>query len=170
MIPSPICKAWADLLGFGLKETGTLIEVLPGTNVSRDKPIASGRRDITAQRRDAGQRGRRATARRARQETDKAGSTPAASTERGNDPYTEDGPILILSRRKGEAIVVADGITITLVEIRGNTVRLGIEAPTEVPVWRHEIWTTIQEDKRNEERQARDTAARDSVDIGEPVG
>ena len=52
--------------------------------------------------------------------------------------------MLVLSRSKDESIVVGDNIVITVVEIRGDKVRLGIEAPKEVPVHRKEVWVKIQ--------------------------
>jgi carbon storage regulator len=47
--------------------------------------------------------------------------------------------MLVLSRRRDESIVVGDRITVTVVEIRGNRVRLAIEAPKEIPVLRTEL-------------------------------
>jgi carbon storage regulator len=47
--------------------------------------------------------------------------------------------MLVLSRRKNEAIVIGQGIVVTVVAINGNRVRLGIAAPPEVPVHREEI-------------------------------
>lgn len=47
--------------------------------------------------------------------------------------------MLVLSRRVGERIVIDGNITVTVVEIQGGKIRLGIEAPKEVPVWREEI-------------------------------
>jgi carbon storage regulator len=47
--------------------------------------------------------------------------------------------MLVLSRREGEAIVIDGRIKVTVVEIRGNQVRLGIEAPRDVAVWREEL-------------------------------
>lgn len=47
--------------------------------------------------------------------------------------------MLVLSRKKNESIKISETITITVVEIRGDKVRLGIEAPTEVPIKRTEI-------------------------------
>lgn len=47
--------------------------------------------------------------------------------------------MLVLSRKRDERIVIGDNIVITVVEVRGDKVRLGIEAPTEVPVHRHEV-------------------------------
>jgi carbon storage regulator len=54
--------------------------------------------------------------------------------------------MLVLSRKTQEAIVINGEITVRIIEIRGNTVRLGIEAPKEIPVHRSEIFerTTAQ--------------------------
>jgi carbon storage regulator CsrA len=51
--------------------------------------------------------------------------------------------MLVLSRKKNESVVIGDGITITVVEIRGDKVRLGIVSPPEVPVHRQEIYELI---------------------------
>ena len=52
--------------------------------------------------------------------------------------------MLVLSRKKNECIVIDDKITITVVEIRGDKVRLGIEAPTDIPVHREEVYEAIR--------------------------
>jgi carbon storage regulator len=52
--------------------------------------------------------------------------------------------MLVLSRKKDEAIVVGDNVVITVVEIRGDKVRLGIEAPKEVPVHRQEVFDVLK--------------------------
>jgi carbon storage regulator len=52
--------------------------------------------------------------------------------------------MLVLSRKKNESIVINNNITITVVEIRGDKVRLGIVAPKEVPVHRQEVFEAIQ--------------------------
>lgn len=54
--------------------------------------------------------------------------------------------MLVLSRKKNESIVINDNITIVVVEVRGDKVRLGIEAPKDVPVHRKEIYEAIQHD------------------------
>lgn len=54
--------------------------------------------------------------------------------------------MLVLSRKKNESIVINNDITVVVVEIRGDKVRLGIEAPKEVPVHRREVYEAI---KRN---------------------
>lgn len=51
--------------------------------------------------------------------------------------------MLVLSRKKNESIVINNDITIVVVEIRGDKVRLGVEAPKEVPVHRREIYDAI---------------------------
>lgn len=52
--------------------------------------------------------------------------------------------MLVLSRKKNESVVIGDNITIVVVEIRGDKVRLGVEAPKEVPVHRLEVYDAIK--------------------------
>ncbi|MDD3469908.1 MAG: carbon storage regulator CsrA [Thermoguttaceae bacterium] len=58
--------------------------------------------------------------------------------------------MLVLSRKKNESIVINNEITIVVVEIRGDKVRLGVEAPKEVPVHRQEVFEAIQRSSENE--------------------
>jgi carbon storage regulator len=51
--------------------------------------------------------------------------------------------MLVLSRKKNESIIINNDITVTVVEIRGDKVRLGIVAPKEVPVHRQEVYEAI---------------------------
>lgn len=51
--------------------------------------------------------------------------------------------MLVLSRKKNESIVIDENIVITVVEIRGDKVRLGIQAPKEVPIHRNEVYEAI---------------------------
>jgi len=62
----------------------------------------------------------------------------------------EENNVLVLSRKKNEAIIINNDITIVVVEIRGDKVRLGVEAPKEVPVHRREVYDAI---KRSEAEQ-----------------
>ncbi|MFO1044111.1 MAG: carbon storage regulator CsrA [Planctomycetaceae bacterium] len=57
--------------------------------------------------------------------------------------------MLVLSRKKNESIVINDTIVITVVEIRGDKVRLGIEAPREVPIHRSEVHAAIAAQEEN---------------------
>ena len=56
--------------------------------------------------------------------------------------------MLILSRRPGESLTIGDEITITVVSVNGNQIRLGITAPREVRVLREEIYRAIQAENR----------------------
>ncbi len=65
--------------------------------------------------------------------------------------------MLALTRKKGEALVINNDTEITILEIRGDQVKLGITAPKEVPVYRKEIYLQIQ--KENEESMNADSVA-----------
>jgi carbon storage regulator len=65
-------------------------------------------------------------------------------------PFSEFRPMLVLSRKRDQQIIIGDGIVITVVEIRGDKVRLGIEAPTEVSVHRKEVYEAIKAAPRNQ--------------------
>ena len=56
--------------------------------------------------------------------------------------------MLVLSRKKNESIVINNDITIVVVEIRGDKVRLGVEAPKEIPVHRREVYEAIKREKQ----------------------
>ena len=58
--------------------------------------------------------------------------------------------MLVLSRKKNESIIINDNITVVVVDIRGDKVRLGIEAPKEVPVHRLEVKLAIDRAYRKE--------------------
>lgn len=59
--------------------------------------------------------------------------------------------MLVLSRKRNESIVIGDDIKITVIEIRGDKVRLGIEAPREVTVHRQEVYEAIQREQEGDE-------------------
>jgi carbon storage regulator len=52
--------------------------------------------------------------------------------------------MLVLSRKKDEKIMIGDHVTVTIVEVRGDKVRLGIEAPKGLAVHRQEVWLAIK--------------------------
>ena len=56
--------------------------------------------------------------------------------------------MLALSRKKNEAIMVNNNIEITVLEIRGDQVKLGIAAPKEIPIYRKEVYIQIQQENK----------------------
>ena len=66
--------------------------------------------------------------------------------------------MLILSRKKNESIIINDDITVVVVEIRGDKVRLGVEAPKEVPAYKNEVYEAIRR-----QSQVADKAQQESI-------
>jgi carbon storage regulator len=56
--------------------------------------------------------------------------------------------MLVLSRQRDESIIIGDNIVVTIVDVRGDKVRLGIEAPREVSVHRREVYEAIQRENQ----------------------
>lgn len=56
--------------------------------------------------------------------------------------------MLVLSRHRDEELIIGDNIVVTIVDIRGDKVRLGISAPKEIPVHRREVYDAIQRESR----------------------
>jgi len=55
--------------------------------------------------------------------------------------------MLILTRRVGETLKIGDDVNVTVLGVKGNQVRIGVDAPKSTPVHRQEIWDKIQEEK-----------------------
>lgn len=55
--------------------------------------------------------------------------------------------MLVISRSRNESIYIGDNIIITIADIRGDKVRIGIEAPLDVPVHRQEVWQAIKRER-----------------------
>jgi carbon storage regulator len=72
--------------------------------------------------------------------------------------------MLVLSRQRDESIMIGDNIVVTIVDIRGDKVRLGINAPTEIPVHRQEIYEAIQ----RENQRASRLEPKDTLGLGAP--
>jgi len=70
--------------------------------------------------------------------------------------------MLVLSRHRDESIMIGDDIVVTIVDIRGDKVRLGINAPTTVPVHRQEVYEAIQRENRAGKESRRDRNHRSS--------
>ena len=64
--------------------------------------------------------------------------------------------MLVLSRQRDESIVIGEHIVITIVDIRGEKVRLGIDAPPHVPVHRKEVYEAIKREKEADGRKGED--------------
>jgi carbon storage regulator len=56
--------------------------------------------------------------------------------------------MLVLSRKKGETIIIGDNIEISVIDIQGDTVRIGINAPRDISIYRQEIYQEIQAENR----------------------
>jgi carbon storage regulator len=56
--------------------------------------------------------------------------------------------MLVITRKNGERICLGDNVTITVLDVTGSTVRIGIEAPAEIPVYRHEVWEAVKAENR----------------------
>ncbi len=57
--------------------------------------------------------------------------------------------MLILTRKIGETLIIKNDIIITILSIKGNQIRIGIEAPKDIPIYRKEIYIKIIKDKKN---------------------
>ncbi|MCR4997357.1 MAG: carbon storage regulator CsrA [Butyrivibrio sp.] len=67
--------------------------------------------------------------------------------------------MLALSRKKNEAIIINNNIEITVLDIRGDQIKLGISAPKEIPIYRKEVYIQIQ----NENKEATDVAGLEAL-------
>lgn len=56
--------------------------------------------------------------------------------------------MLVLTRRVGESLIIGDEVNVTVLGIRGNQVRIGVDAPKDIPVHRQEIYDRIQKEKK----------------------
>ena len=61
--------------------------------------------------------------------------------------------MLVLSRKKDESIMIGDDVEITIVDVRGDKVRLGITAPRSISVHRREIYDAIQQEKNQKDSE-----------------
>ncbi|MFH1416784.1 MAG: carbon storage regulator CsrA [Planctomycetota bacterium] len=71
--------------------------------------------------------------------------------------------MLVLSRQRDETIMIGDDVEITIVDIRGDKVRLGITAPTHIPVHRKEVYEAIKRENRAATQMKPEDLPRDGV-------
>jgi len=72
--------------------------------------------------------------------------------------------MLVLSRQRDESIMIGDNIVVTIVDIRGDKVRLGIAAPTEIPVHRQEVYEAIKKENQKAAELEGNRRSKDATD------
>ncbi len=65
--------------------------------------------------------------------------------------------MLVLSRKKNESIIINDNIVVTIVDVKGDKVRLGFQAPKEITIHRKEVFEAIKRSEKSEEAPAEGT-------------
>lgn len=80
--------------------------------------------------------------------------------------------MLILTRRVGETLMIGDDVTVTVLGVKGNQVRIGVNAPKEIAVHREEIYERIQREQENAAKASVNSAAGDEGDasVNDAVG
>jgi carbon storage regulator len=100
---------------------------------------------------------------RSPRDTDVARQPSGPVNDSFNGPLTQEGAnMLVLSRQRDETIMIGDDIEVTVVDIRGDKVRLGINAPKEISVHRKEVYDAI----RRENREAAQVKPEDLSGLG----
>ena len=71
--------------------------------------------------------------------------------------------MLMLTRRTGERVVIGEDVFVTVLEVSGQTVRLGIDAPEGLSIYREEIWLSVQQENRAAASAAADSLPADAA-------
>jgi carbon storage regulator len=87
----------------------------------------------------------------------------------GTDQQKKESKMLVLSRQRDESIMIGDEVEVTIVDVRGDKVRLGINAPRRIAVHRKEIYEAIQREKA-QKKQAEDKAEEPKGEGGKTEG
>jgi carbon storage regulator len=74
----------------------------------------------------------------------------------------EESSVLMITRKPGEKIMLGDDVVVHVMEIVGNSVRIGIHAPRSLPVYREEIWEAVRQENEAAARTAADTLPGDA--------
>jgi carbon storage regulator len=77
--------------------------------------------------------------------------------------------VLILTRRVGETVMIGDEVAVTVLRVKGNQVRLGVNAPKSISVQREEIFQRIKREKGQNELSPDGIAAAQAAEVAEPV-
>ena len=70
----------------------------------------------------------------------------------------QEGPLLVLTRKSNQSIMIGDDIEVSVLSIMGEKVRIGIQAPRNIPVFRKEVYLEIQQEKATGSRREVDAA------------
>jgi carbon storage regulator len=76
--------------------------------------------------------------------------------------------VLVLTRKVGESIVIANNVVVTVLDVRGDVVRVGIAAPREIPVHRQEVFDEVAAANRNAASPDEDSIAALTADLPGP--
>ena len=73
--------------------------------------------------------------------------------------------MLVLTRKKDQALIIGDNIIITVLDIQGDQIRIGVDAPKSVKIFRKELYLEIQEENKNAAKRATPVATENLKDI-----
>jgi carbon storage regulator len=75
--------------------------------------------------------------------------------------------MLILTRRVGEKLMIGDDISVTILGVKGNQVRIGVHAPCDVEIHREEIYARVRRERTEQAETAKETGTKAGAEIGD---